>query len=97
MSKKITNMNGLNAMTFSPQFNSAPSKSVGYDSGDTTFNPKFQTMPGNGGKVIDSYEELKNLPQINGVEIIGNKSFSDYGLEALTNMEIEALLNGADL
>ena len=34
------------------------------------------------------YEELENKPQINEVTLIGNKSFDDLGLSALTSLEI---------
>ena len=38
------------------------------------------------------YELLGNLPQIEGVELIGNKTFEDLGLVALTAAEIQAAL-----
>jgi hypothetical protein len=38
------------------------------------------------------YELLGNLPQIEGVELIGNKTFEDIGLVALTAAEIQAAL-----
>ena len=37
------------------------------------------------------YEKLKNLPQINNVEVVGNKTFEQYGLEECSNLEIDAL------
>lgn len=44
--------------------------------------------------VIDKdYNSLINKPKINGVELIGDKSFPDLGLESLSNIEIENLLN----
>lgn len=39
-----------------------------------------------------NYELLGNLPQIEGVELIGNKTFEDLGLVALTAAEVEAIL-----
>lgn len=42
---------------------------------------------------ISDYEQLDNLPQINDVTLIGNKSFEDLGAESLTNLEIEAIIN----
>ena len=42
---------------------------------------------------VTSYEQLDNLPQINDVTLIGNKSFEDLGAESLTNLEIEAIIN----
>lgn len=44
-----------------------------------------------GGGTSD-YEELDNLPQIEGVELIGNKTFSDLGLEQEQATEIEVPL-----
>ena len=38
------------------------------------------------------YEKLKNKPHLNGVELVGNKSFEDVGLVALSNSELEKLL-----
>lgn len=43
--------------------------------------------------VVKNYEQLINKPKINGVELIGDKSFPDLGLESLSNIEIENLLN----
>jgi hypothetical protein len=38
------------------------------------------------------YEILRNKPQISSVELIGNKSLSDLGIETISNMELEILL-----
>lgn len=38
------------------------------------------------------YELLGNLPRIDGVKLIGNKTFEDLGLSALTSAEVEAAL-----
>lgn len=51
--------------------------------------------------VTDSYNKLKNKPQINSIELIGNVSLDSLGIqeagqcpdEALTNAEIEELLD----
>lgn len=45
------------------------------------------------GTPTTNYERLINLPQVNDVTLIGNKSFSDLGIETLTNLEIEELIN----
>lgn len=42
---------------------------------------------------IGNYEELENLPQIEGVTLIGNKTFPQLHLDALTNMELDNLLS----
>lgn len=39
------------------------------------------------------YNKLDNKPQINDVELIGNKSFEDLGAESLTNIDIENIIN----
>lgn len=49
------------------------------------------TMPEQIVRVGD-YEELENLPQIEGVTLIGNKTFPQLHLSALTNMELDNLL-----
>lgn len=40
----------------------------------------------------NDYEKLKNKPRINGVELIKNKSFSDLGMNNITNQELEDML-----
>lgn len=42
---------------------------------------------------VRSYEQLDDLPQINDVTLIGNKSFEDLGAESLTNIDIENIIN----
>lgn len=39
------------------------------------------------------YEALSNKPKINGVTLIGDRSFEDLGEESLTNMEIISIFN----
>lgn len=47
-------------------------------------------------KVIDSistnYEYLSHKPQIEGIELVGNKTFADLNMNFLTNEELESLL-----
>jgi hypothetical protein len=40
------------------------------------------------------YQLLKNKPQIESVELIGNKSFNDLGLTNISNMRIEQIIEG---
>lgn len=40
------------------------------------------------------YDLLKNKPQIESVELIGNKSFNDLGLSHISNMQIEQIIGG---
>ena len=47
-------------------------------------------LPRGGG--TKDYEELYNKPQIEGVTLIGNKSFEDLTLVSLSNIEIEFML-----
>lgn len=41
----------------------------------------------------NDYNNLKNKPQIEGVELKNNKTFEDLGAVSLTNIEIENLIN----
>lgn len=45
----------------------------------------------------DDYNNLKNRPKINNVELVGNKTSKDLRIqdemESLTNMDIEEILN----
>ena len=38
------------------------------------------------------YNALNNKPQINSVELKGNKSFADLGMAAMSNIEILSIL-----
>lgn len=38
------------------------------------------------------YRLLNNKPQIESVELLGNKTFNDLGLSNITNMRIEEIL-----
>ncbi len=39
-----------------------------------------------------SYEELQLLPMLNGVTIIGDKRFEDYGLIPMTVEDVSAIM-----
>ena len=39
------------------------------------------------------YEQLINKPKIEGEELLGNKTFEELNLKALTNLELEELIN----
>lgn len=43
--------------------------------------------------IVDDYEKLKNHPQINGVELIGNKTTEDLGIVGTSMTEIEVSTN----
>lgn len=39
-----------------------------------------------------SYNDLKDIPTLNGVPIIGDKTSEEYGIEGISNLELEELL-----
>lgn len=39
------------------------------------------------------YEEQKNHPSINGVELLGDKTFEELGEGTITNSEIQAIID----
>lgn len=39
------------------------------------------------------YEDLLNLPSINGVELVGNKTFEDLGREDIRNSRIKQIID----
>lgn len=43
-------------------------------------------------KRSNNYEELEHLPQIEGITLIGNKSFAQLNMTRITNSELEELL-----
>ncbi len=47
-------------------------------------------MDSHGG--VKNYNELYNKPQIETVELIGNKSFNDLGLERLTDIDLDTII-----
>lgn len=54
---------------------------------------------GGGGGCCGTYDynELYNKPQIESVELIGNKTFEDLGLDDMSNIEIYNIVNSTDL
>lgn len=40
-----------------------------------------------------NYEQLENKPQINGVELNGNKTFEELGEQTITNVELQDIIN----
>lgn len=48
--------------------------------------PKDREVPGD-------YEPLRNHPYINDEEVIGHKTFEDYGDHTLSNIEIKAIFD----
>ncbi|MDR1629595.1 MAG: hypothetical protein LBS36_05210 [Oscillospiraceae bacterium] len=46
------------------------------------------------GEGTNDYDVLVNKPRINGVTLVGNKTTEEIGIEEISNMELEDLLNG---
>ena len=44
-------------------------------------------------KVVNSYNDLVDKPQINGVELVGNKTHQQIGIAPIDDIEIEAILD----
>lgn len=59
---------------------------------------------GGGSGTVVSYDELENLPKINGVTLIGNRTLGDLGIqeagkcpeEEMTAADVDAIINGLD-
>lgn len=45
-------------------------------------------------KTIDDYCQLKNKPTIESVELDGDKSLKDFGINKISNTEIEDITGG---
>ena len=48
---------------------------------------------GMGTKGTSNYPALTNKPQINNVELIGNKTFEELGIQTMTNLEIKEVFD----
>lgn len=44
-------------------------------------------------KVIRDYNQLKNRPKIEGVTLVGNKTFEELGFLEMSNSEIQDIIN----
>lgn len=60
--------------------------------GEAPLKIKLENVRG-GGEGTKDYEQLLNKPSIEGVVLIGDKTFEDLHMHVLTNIEIENLLN----
>lgn len=60
-------------------------------SNQQTLNGKLSSPTRVGG--TDDYEELNNKPSINGVELVGDKSFEQLGEKTLTNSELKEIID----
>lgn len=83
--------NGIASVTYVSSSGLVDTYKITFTNGtETTFDVT------NGEDGTDNYESLVNKPQIEGVTLIGNKSFSELSLNALTNIEIEEILEGSE-
>ena len=61
---------------------------LGLDSGDNAaLNVGSTTVVS-----VNDYNDLRNKPSIEGVELVGDKSFEELNLQSLTNSELENML-----
>ena len=42
--------------------------------------------------LVQNYNTLENKPQINSVELIGNKELGEIGVDTISNIELEKIL-----
>lgn len=83
-------------------------ESVGLGTGTDNFSVEVEFTPGGlkdytdnldteiivlEGQGVTSYEDLEDLPSIEGVPLIGDNTFSALTLTRITNSEIEDLIN----
>lgn len=80
-----------NDIQITPNFNVNGSGLPSDITGDGKFMAKFDVV-GTGGGVSKDYNTLIHKPQINGVELAGNKSFDDLSLKTITTLELINIL-----
>ena len=66
--------------TFNPQYNES----------DKSFDEDFGEIH---NIVENNYEKLRNKPQIENIEMVGNKTFEDLGITEISNIEILEIAN----
>lgn len=54
----------------------------------------FDYNYGTGGADVTDYEALTNKPSVNGVTLVGNNTFEQLGLQAITSEEIAEIVGG---
>lgn len=59
---------------------------------DAPMDVSFETIIKVSDTAVSDYNNLNNKPSINEVNLIGNKSLEDLGLNVITNIELEELL-----
>ena len=43
--------------------------------------------------VDDNYEILRNKPSVEGIELIGDHTLTDFGVTPISNMDIQAIID----
>lgn len=69
---------------------------VSFSSDETRFSLKFGSAGAPGGTVSGDYNDLTNKPSIEGVVLVGDKSFRDLGLDTITEADIDDIIFGGD-
>lgn len=78
----------LQAMIDGTQYTDPPQSRIE----DLLLELKEVIEQGGGGGGTTDYTALSNKPQINSVELSGNKSLAELGIEGLTTAQLNALL-----
>ena len=52
--------------------------------GDTTSDQYEWSTPESGGSGTNDYNELDNKPSINGTQLVGDRSLSEFGIDTIT-------------
>ena len=52
--------------------------------GDTTSDQYEWSTPEGGGSGTNDYNELDNKPSINGTQLVGDRSLSEFGIDTIT-------------
>lgn len=61
-----------------------------YNENDKSFDDDFGEIQ---NVVENNYDKLRNKPQIENIEMVGNKSFEDLGITEISNIEILEIAN----
>ena len=61
--------------------------------GDTTSDQYEWTTPESGGSGTNDYNELDNKPSINGTQLVGDRSLSEFGIDTITAEYVQERYN----
>lgn len=75
---------------FHATFNPDMTFNATFEDDDSSMNATFEDT-----QIIETgdYNKLANKPRINNEEVVGNKSFEDYGDHIMSNIEIKAVFD----